>query len=395
MEWNNKIPEWKNSGTEPSETRKTKGFEQGFKPPAGIFNWFWALVLKALAEIQTKFGNHSDNKENPHEVTPAQIKAAKEKHGHTLDDVTETTNKKYCRVVDAISTDGVNYTATIDGITELYNGLTITIIPNMLSTSKNTTLNVNGLGAKQLRCSIGGYNFGNSGTIAALEGWLGADSPVTIQYKSKFDNWQTIISRPSVSGLYGTVKVEQGGTGATDAKTARVNIGAASSGYGYGEQMTEITSSSEETYAEYCEKIDAILASMANRETKQINAAPPYSEDATFGACAVVLYKGTNAYASLVTIGHSNKYAYGWRMQKRNGVWEEFEWIDPPMNTDVIYRTTERYKGNAVYKKLGSDNVLYWSTDKVTWNTLINAGTTDLAAGQSPLETGKLYFVYE
>ena len=150
-------------------------------------------------------------------ITPAKIGASAEGHTHSVKDVKDT--------VAAISTDGVAYTATVEGITELYNGLTITIIPNMLSASKNTTLNVNNLGAKQLRCSIGGYNYGNSGTIAALDGWLGADSPVTIQYKAKFDNWQTIIPRPSVTGLYGTVKVEQGGTGADNADEARENLG--------------------------------------------------------------------------------------------------------------------------------------------------------------------------
>ena len=178
------------------------------------------------------------------------------------------------------------------------------------------------------------------------------------------------------------------------------NIGAAPSGYGYGEQMVEITSPAGETYEEYCAKIDALLADMQNRQTMQINATPPYSEDSSFGACAVTLYKGTDAYASLVTIGHSNKYAYGWRMQKRGGVWEAFEWIDPPMNVDVVYRTIERYNGNAVYKKLSSDGVLYWSTDKETWNTYITQagityGTTDLTAGTSALGTGKLYFIYE
>ena len=154
-------------------------------------------------------------------------KASEEGHTHTLDEVGETAEKKVSRIVAATSNDGISYTATVDGITELYNGMEITIIPNMTSTSKQTTLNINGLGAKSLRVSIGGYNFGNSGTIAALDSWLGENCPVTIQYKAKFDNWQTIIPRPSVTGLYGTVDVKQGGTGATNAEKARENLGAA------------------------------------------------------------------------------------------------------------------------------------------------------------------------
>lgn len=279
MNWENNMPEWA-EGTEPSEDRKRKGFEVGYKPPAGIFNWLYSLIFKAVKELQTKFGSHAENKENPHGVTKAQvgldkvdntpdseksvkfaseagtgrkvkyaltvrfnggdtestdkwtfdgsasrsvnitpdnIGASKVGHTHSVKDVKDT--------VAATSTDGVNYTATVEGITELYNGLTITIIPNMLSTSKNTTLNVNGLGAKQLRVSIGGYNYGNSGTLAALDGWLGENFPVTIQYKAKFDNWQTVIPRPSTTGLYGTVNIEQGGTGGSTLAEAKSNLG--------------------------------------------------------------------------------------------------------------------------------------------------------------------------
>lgn len=42
--------------------------------------------------------------------------------------------------------DGVNYTATIDGITGTYKGLMIVIVPNIKSNSVSPTLNVNNLG---------------------------------------------------------------------------------------------------------------------------------------------------------------------------------------------------------------------------------------------------------
>lgn len=52
MNFNNKLPEWKNSGTEPSDSLKNDGFKAGYKPSANVFNWFWSLVSKCITEIQ-------------------------------------------------------------------------------------------------------------------------------------------------------------------------------------------------------------------------------------------------------------------------------------------------------------------------------------------------------
>ncbi len=50
--FNNLLPEWKNNGTPPSDNLKENGFQPGYKPPAAVFNWFWSLVSKSIAEIQ-------------------------------------------------------------------------------------------------------------------------------------------------------------------------------------------------------------------------------------------------------------------------------------------------------------------------------------------------------
>lgn len=57
-------------------------------------------------------------------------------------------------VVEATSNDGVAYSATVPGVTELYAGLEITIIPKVVSASTAITLNVNGLGAKFVRLPL-------------------------------------------------------------------------------------------------------------------------------------------------------------------------------------------------------------------------------------------------
>lgn len=154
-------------------------------------------------------------------ITPEKIGGAKDDLSNVDDDVfkekVESTVQTGTPLVTATSTDGETYTATVDGITELYNGLEITIIPNMTSTKAAVKVDLNGLGAKNLRTKIDGYNSGNSGTLAAFDKWVGENVPLTIRYISKFDNWQTVdFSRPSASGLYGTIKLAQGGTGITE-----------------------------------------------------------------------------------------------------------------------------------------------------------------------------------
>lgn len=57
MNFNNKLPEWKNTGTEPSDSLKNDGFKAGYKPSANVFNWFWSLVSKCITEIQSKLSN--------------------------------------------------------------------------------------------------------------------------------------------------------------------------------------------------------------------------------------------------------------------------------------------------------------------------------------------------
>lgn len=122
----------------------------------------------------------------------------------------------------AESEDGVSYVSAVPWITELTVGARFTMLPDKLSTSLNPTLNVNGLGAKYLRC-LTGYN--NAATAnGAFAGWISADRPIDVIYNGTY--WITNMQRTSVSALYGTLKVEGGGTGATTAEEARKNLGA-------------------------------------------------------------------------------------------------------------------------------------------------------------------------
>ncbi|OMF01238.1 hypothetical protein BK124_00745 [Paenibacillus amylolyticus] len=60
MAYTQKVPEWHESGTEPSETQKQTGFQPGMKPPAQWFNWFLNWTYLALKELQEKSAEQAD-----------------------------------------------------------------------------------------------------------------------------------------------------------------------------------------------------------------------------------------------------------------------------------------------------------------------------------------------
>ena len=113
------------------------------------------------------------------------------------------------QVVTATSTDGVTYTATVTGVTALTAGLTIVIIPNVVSASISAKLNVNGLGDKYIRQST--TNNSTTGLTPKNANWMAANKPVTIQYDGT--QWKTIAARSNASDLNGTLAIANGGTG--------------------------------------------------------------------------------------------------------------------------------------------------------------------------------------
>lgn len=79
MAFEKKVPQWYAPGAEPPESLKASGFQGGYQPPADFFNWFWHGVSEALTEIQKNAANaetiqdHMDDKTNPHGVTAEQL----------------------------------------------------------------------------------------------------------------------------------------------------------------------------------------------------------------------------------------------------------------------------------------------------------------------------------
>lgn len=181
------VPDWHAEGTEPPSTLKQTGFQAGYKPPANYFNWFWSGVSAALLEMQQAL----------------------------------STAVFGVPVVNCTSSDGVTYTATVDGITTLTAGLTIVIIPDTVSTSVSAKLNVNSLGAKYIRQST--TNNTTTGLTPKNANWMAANKPITIQYDGT--QWKTVAARSNASDMNGVLPIANGGTGATTAEEARENLG--------------------------------------------------------------------------------------------------------------------------------------------------------------------------
>lgn len=125
-------------------------------------------------------------------------------------------------IIAAASTDGVDYTATVNNLTELKNGFQVIIIPSVTSTVITPTLNINGFGAKNIKQSVSMYT--NTGVPAKQAGWMVTNKPIMLMYDGS--QWKTVNSRTNAADIYGTVPIASGGTGATTAKDACANLGA-------------------------------------------------------------------------------------------------------------------------------------------------------------------------
>ena len=108
------------------------------------------------------------------------------------------------KAVAATSTDGVAYSATVPGITALTAGDSFIMVPNTISTSRTTTLNVNNLGAKYLRVRVSGYSGTTSSALTT--NWLSPNKPVRVTYDGMW--WIAEVVLPSAQQMYGNVKAE-------------------------------------------------------------------------------------------------------------------------------------------------------------------------------------------
>lgn len=108
--------------------------------------------------------------------------------------------------ISASSTDGVEYTATVPGITALTAGQSFIMVPERQSTDMSCTLNVNSLGAK--RILIRGT--GSTDTTAMPLGinWLAAAKPIRVTYNGA--RWVADVVAPPDLVSYGKGDITAG-----------------------------------------------------------------------------------------------------------------------------------------------------------------------------------------
>lgn len=117
------------------------------------------------------------------------------------------------RIATAHSDDGASYTADLPGICNLYNGLEVTIIPNIANTSSTVTLDLNGLGAKNVRVPL---SFNTAALNAPDESYFGSGRAVRLMFDAAYlagkGAWKVVgMQKTSAQDLYGDVPVQSGG----------------------------------------------------------------------------------------------------------------------------------------------------------------------------------------
>lgn len=124
---------------------------------------------------------------------------------------------------------------------------------------------------------------------------------------------------------------------------ARDNIGAAPSGFGLGEERAhEVISDCN----------NAKLSGLYIMSSATVNY-PPLIRNGQYSLLRVSARTSTEILQEVFCCGISGQYDFSAvRSYVNTGSWSPWEYINPPMQLGVEYRTTERYLGKPVYVKV-------------------------------------------
>lgn len=171
------------------------------------------------------------------------------------------------------------------------------------------------------------------------------------------DGILALAQRPTVSGI----KSDDG------SKTLdELLSGKAPAGYGYGELPRQFIYTDDTDGSKFEAGIQSFITGMpTSRQYLIAFQSYPFIDTASFHGTIVrtgsaVTLQGTDYYGTSIQ-----------RVYDDSSGWKPWEWVNPPMRPNVEYRTTERYLGKPVYKKLvslgkvvaGNNSILGFVTD--------------------------------
>lgn len=148
-------------------------------------------------------------------------------------------------------------------------------------------------------------------------------------------------------------------------------------------------------YVESNEQFDAvlddILATMPTQSRKVIDTLHGPNSPFEGGVYTITI---SHQYDNYVLVSAESYSDGGKSLQKtkQNGVWHDWEWVNPPMILGVEYRTTERWQGRAVYVKAVDFGEL--PNNDVAFVDFCEAGTVSAIIECKPvltISTGAVY----
>ena len=120
--------------------------------------------------------------------------------------------------------------------------------------------------------------------------------------------------------------------------------------------------------------IEAELKDMPGHSIRHICVSDNVGSTIFFGGMThITINKVTNEYASVEAIRYHTSGVLMWKRSKYV-TWLGWEWVNPTFDTGYEYRTTERYHGYAVIKKMDAvGNILWRAENETTWRLLASA----------------------
>lgn len=120
--------------------------------------------------------------------------------------------------------------------------------------------------------------------------------------------------------------------------------------------------------------IEAELKDMPGHSIRHICLIDNVGNTIFFGGMThITINKVTDEYASVEAVRYHTSGVLMWKRCKYV-TWLGWEWVNPPLDTGFEYRTTERYHGYAVIKKMdAAGNILWRAEHETSWRLLTSA----------------------